>query len=900
MLSTCRHRAFLFSRQNSDLKLLEGCLAGFWLPFYETGMFLAISSRVGFRGISLLWRAFEGYSNSRQVAWLVYLRNNSNGFMIMKHCQKTEVLLLLSLLSAVQILTMTVAGRCEASSELLRLRRGLQKTSTITFTRVILDLKGERPTNVASVSPDKLVISFRELHSKLDPENVVRDPSSTIAAIKILNAEKGSQIVVQLRSPDSSVNHSLLPSDSPNSSAYQLLLDVLPPVKQKVPEADGKGPRTSAGSGEKLAEPARGESNAVKQKSGEPSYKEVAEANLPEPLKDASRLLAKGNYEQAFDDYSRYLRKPDLAKDELFIALYGLADSYYFMHQQELTKAAEQITLHYLSAIKAEPLAPQAAWAYYRCGLAYQASGDQEKAIEAFQKAIEGYPKHPAIPLCWLGLGVSYQKMASPAQAIHALRIALELPLDQSQKARAYWLLGSTLYATGEHASAIEALERCLVEDPDWYRQQPLVLKYLGDSYFTQKQYEKSRDSLLRYLNLQPDAPDRDLTLTLVAEVLSAQGEQGYANKFYDYISNFYPDSEGDVIAQIRKAEFLRSKGKLSQEGDLSVFRELARKPLPPELSKLVHLKLASREYEYGNFEESLAVIDHIQQTSSTKTSNNEFLALRSKVILDWSKQAFQNHDFGKVIQLYEGNGSTFQDADIMELDHMIAESYARTKQYKKAIALYEQILAKKGPKVEEDIWARMAECSFQAEDYEATSRFCSQLHGAQFRQKKMELLAQIYFTQRRYSKVIECLGSLPEKDIAATTIPNLSAIYGESLFQAGECEKAIPWLQKATEQLAGTGGGAEELIRFHMAQAACYSKLKKYDKAIALLEDATSMASTDSVRDQLNYDISKIFLELGETDKAVQTLTKLMDSTQSFWKTAAKQQLDYIQMQHK
>jgi tetratricopeptide (TPR) repeat protein len=127
-----------------------------------------------------------------------------------------------------------------------------------------------------------------------------------------------------------------------------------------------------------------------------------------------------------------------------------------------------------------------------------------------------------------------------------------------------------------------------------------------------------------------------------------------------------------------------------------------------------------------------------------------------------------------------------------------------------------------------------------------------------------------------------------------------LLSIYGESLLQLGEYEKAIPWLQKASEQMQKAGSPAEELLPFYTAQATCYSKLKKYDKAIALLENATAIAGSENIKDQLNYDISKYYLEWGQKDKAIQKLTKLKNSTQSFWQTAAKQQLDYIQVQGK
>ena len=96
------------------------------------------------------------------------------------------------------------------------------------------------------------------------------------------------------------------------------------------------------------------------------------------------------------------------------------------------------------------------------------------------------------------------------------------------------------------------------------------------------------------------------------------------------------------------------------------------------------------------------------------------------------------------------------------------------------------------------------------------------------------------------------------------------------------------------------TNTHSDELLHDYMVQAACFGKQGKQQKAIAVLEEATTIAGTDHQRDQLQYDISKRYLELGQTEMAIQKLTKLMSSNQSFWQTAAKQQLEYIQMERK
>ena len=135
---------------------------------------------------------------------------------------------------------------------------------------------------------------------------------------------------MQFRIPDCVVSHSFLPPETPNPGAYRLMVDVLPPPKQKTSESstkEPKEPKAAASTSEKPAEPPRIEAAASKSKvqegpskgskgpakpleklveaiPAEPAtlkketeplkYREVAEASLSEPLREANRLSGEG------------------------------------------------------------------------------------------------------------------------------------------------------------------------------------------------------------------------------------------------------------------------------------------------------------------------------------------------------------------------------------------------------------------------------------------------------------------------------------------------------------------------------------------------------------------------------------------------------------------------------
>ncbi len=60
---------------------------------------------------------------------------------------------------------------------------------------------------------------------------------------------------------------------------------------------------------------------------------------------------------------------------------------------------------------------------------------------------------------------------------------------------------------------------------------------------------------MLRYVNLQQNAPDLDIVLAKIAEIFLIQKDLGAAGKMYSFIRKYYQDCEGDLICRIRQGE---------------------------------------------------------------------------------------------------------------------------------------------------------------------------------------------------------------------------------------------------------------------------------------------------------------------------------------------------------
>jgi tetratricopeptide (TPR) repeat protein len=799
-------------------------------------------------------------------------------------------------------------------------------------TQVVLFLKGARPKKIsASSTPDEYVIAFQQLTTKLKLEEIIQHPASTVRAIVVSpGAGDAAKIHIQYRNTDSVTKALILPATPPRAGFYRLALNVFPPVaaaaKSEVAVSAASTPAAPAAAAPAVEVKAAPDATTAPPRAqvpaapavppaGPPPLTKIEEqppieysatltkeeegsrANHPEALQTANRAYDQGNFQQAYELYERFISTAPQKKDELAAARYGLADSYYSLHEAQAADKAVEILSNYMAALKSDPTAPQAAWAMYRCGVAYETLGDLKRAGDNFEQVVIQHPKHPAAPLAFLGLGGKHMQQKSYADAAQAFRKALRYPLENTMKVRAYTRLGEALYRVGEQPQAVEAISKAMDLDPQLYLKEPVVLKYMGEAFFVGQDYEKSREYLFWYLNLKPASEDRDLVLARIAEILTLQDEKDLANKLYAYIQNTFPNSEGDVIAKIRRAEYLEAKDKITADEAMSIYRDLLEKPLPAPLSRLVHFKFALRMFERSNFGDCLRSLDAALQDDSLKSTNDDLVALKAKAVLGWARQSYQKKDYAQIVQLYENHTGVFTAANSSELEAMVADSYAQLKLFTNAIALTQHILAKKGLPKDEELILKTAEYYLLSGDPATALQWCEQVQSPARQIDKNKLVARILFAQQQYQKVLEVLDRLPEKDKDSTGNVNWCDLHAQSYMHMGDSEKAVAWFDKALQAVGNDPARIDERLWILINQQTCFTKLKNIDKAITNMEAASALADSEDLQCQLNYELARLYLEGAQTEKAIQVLNKMLESSRSLWQAAARQKLDYLRL---
>ncbi len=575
-----------------------------------------------------------------------------------------------------------------------------------------------------------------------------------------------------------------------------------------------------------------------------------------------------------------------------------MAHSLFESYQSSLQEHAGQIIEEYKGALKAAPSSAEAPLGFFRLGLTYFSVGDYKRGEECFRKILASYPRHPLTPLCWMHLGRAHEQRKAPLEAVQALRTALTFPLEKPDLIETYFALSRALSQMNAHAEVLETIKTCLDLEPNAYVAKPELLRLAGEAYFATQQYEKATTQLLWYINLGGTVADRDMLLAKLAESLLYQKQPVLAKRVYAFIERHHPETEGNVISKIRRAEHLEKQQGSAKEAARFIYQELADKGLTGPLAEYVLFKLATWEREHANYAKSLELIDRALGGMLSPTSKQEFSTLRTQVVLECLRQAIANRDHAQAIALFNANASLVQNADHADLLEAVGDSCLSLKLYPNALDLYRQ--AQAHGRKDDTLMLKIARSQYLMGDLDAAAQQLLPIRSESLSNQKALLLGQIAYAKQQYKEVIQHFAKIlgKESDLEQADVDTVYA-YAESLVRTGKPAEAIDLLTKATTHCPGAGEPHSQ-VQLGLLQSRCFLGMKQPEKAIATLEHLVSLNTQETLRDQLNYQLSELYLENKQPEKAKAKLAELSASSQSLWKAAAQQQLDYLEMRAK
>lgn len=885
-------------------------------------------------------------------------------------------------IAAACLLSWFLAASCFAEGGGTRIL-GVRTGEHPDHTRIVFDAEGARPVQVGEPGESRVIIRFSGLEAQGTVNRSFGGKSRIVDKIELDNQGGAASIVISLRERKARLKQMVIPGEGSSSGAYRLVLDFYPgddsdeprqestadsgkaekqeeastatpetasatpsrrekasEVAPAVPPADSKGDRRSRRAAEKEAaekEKAAREKLELAEKALAKDKEKVARETESKAKQADEKSSGAPSASEDADDEAVKVVRGGASDPQGAGALYSVANEFFEANQQDLVHAGQHIIENYMIALKADPKHAQAPLALYRIGITYIAFENQKRGIKFLEQVVHQWPTHAASVDAWIRLGLLYEAKEAYIEAIEAYRSALRCPIEREKKADVLFYLGKDLSLFGVHKEALEYLGQALNEDPTVYVRHPDVFKFMGESLFAQREYEKSLDYFMRYLNIEGNGQDRDLVLAKIAEIVLTQGDQTLANRLYTYIQNRYQDSEGDAISRIRKAELLEKKGtEGGQVAAYEIYESLHNKKLSAPLRRIVNYRLASWQWRHGKFEKSLGLIEEMFQGKMDPTARDEFTTLRGKVVADWARSSYARNEYALVVSLYEKYPSICEGDAHEEMTVMVAESYGALKLYPTALDLIEGLLAKASPKPRaaedkaekagkkggkgkkgkdarkeksdepdpkaakyEDWHLKAALYAYGIANSEKALSHLKEVRSDTLDTEKTTVMARLLCEQSKHGDAVKYFQKLLQKE------PRLAAVDPDALLEYVKCLVTLGRREEAVAVIQASLGIMPEdkkdvRLQLCMMAGQCQTELRRPEKAIEAMEMALSMNPPEEQRNQLNYEISRLYLAMGQTDKATERLTRLLETSQSFWRTAAEQQLESIRMNGK
>ncbi len=745
-------------------------------------------------------------------------------------------------------------------------------------TRLIFDAEGPRPKQIGPASESGISVFFEQITAKFPDRRITE--ASSLAKEVLFRRESGFFEVV-FREKNVSVSQTVTPGKK--KDRYTLILEI---TSARAKPAEPVAPPAEPPQEKEKDKP--GQAEIVKRIETE----ELFGSKAPSSLKG---LLQADDKKRGDNLLERPIAKsqPFVEADEKTATLYSIADDLFEGCRRNLVLCASEVIDAYSAALKSGPKTSGAPLALYRTGLAFWSMGNYTRAEKTFRQVISEWPDQPPVSRSLLGLGDIQNKKRAYLEAMESFRAAVRTSSDKSDKSAAYFELGREFLLLGAPKEALDMFSQCAGTDPDYYTVKPDLMRLVGEAEFFLGAYDKSRDHLLRYLNLQQSAPEQDLVYAKLAEIFLVQGETGLANKLYAFMGRYYTDSEGDLIGKVRQAELME---RLDEHHSMKIYDELRAKDLSPSLKRVVLYKLATLNWKKGSLDRSLELLDEAFQSSAEISSNgNEMAALRDKVLKELVKKYYADQNYLGVIQLHDRFRrileSMQQNQEVME---RIAESYAAMKFYANSLQIYDRIFAK-AQKKNEDQLLKCALYTLRMGDYDKSSQFCRQIQSESLDGKKSEIMGHLSFRDHKTADALKNFSKVLQKQKEFDLCePDSFQSYAQTLMELKKFDEAIPVLQKGLERLKPDDNDGRRAILVLLGN--CYGELKQYAKAAEMMEKALHFA-VDERANELLYETAKLYVAAGQPEKAVQNLNQLVGAQSAFWSAVAEQQLNSIQM---
>ena len=386
-------------------------------------------------------------------------------------------------------------------------------------------------------------------------------------------------------------------------------------------------------------------------------------------------------------------KAPEPLREEL---LYTLADIIMQDGKADMEGNFTAILDAYEAAKNSNLSSPNVPEALSSIGYLHLSVGNVPEAKGYFDLLRRKYPNDPRVAMIDYYWGEHYLGRNQYARAAEHFQYAIQnFPMSKAVQPSTVGLL-KAFTELGFFDKALEIVNTIEKRWPRYYLTDPSFLMAAGYAAMLSGNLDRAREYFWAYANIVPQAPDADVAMARIGDILLQQGKPDAAREIYHRTAKAYPDREGGLIAQMRLAE----EGVLDRPSMADMDLVFGRPEANPEilykrilehadssLAPVARLKLAMWHLWNKKFAESLEEVRRFQEDYPGHELLPKAREVADKALRDWIMHDLEQNDFAGAVEHWTEHENLYQDRDLEpQIRLVVATAFMKTKQPQKAL----------------------------------------------------------------------------------------------------------------------------------------------------------------------------------------------------------------------
>jgi len=404
------------------------------------------------------------------------------------------------------------------------------------------------------------------------------------------------------------------------------------------------------------------------------SAEDNSTAELEELYKTAQTALIVGDLATARTAVTNMIEHPKISETLYEELLYTLADITMKEGLADLEGNFASILEAYETAKNSNLNSRNVPEAISRIGYLHLFVGNVPEAKGYFDFLRRKYPDDRRVAMIDYYWGEHYLRLKEYSRAAEHFQYAIQnFPMSLAVQPSTVGLLRA-FTGLGYFDKALQVVDNIEKRWPSYYLSDPSFLMSAGYAAMLSGNPARAKDYFWAYANIVPDAPDVDVAMARIGDILLKENNPEAAREIYHRTSEAYPAREGGLIAKMRLAE----EGVLDQPSIADMNPVFSRPESNPEqiynsilehadspLAPVARLKLAMWHLWNKKYDASLEEIRRFQDEHPEHELLPKAREVADTALRDWLTNDLELEDFNGAVLHWGAHENMYQDRDV-------------------------------------------------------------------------------------------------------------------------------------------------------------------------------------------------------------------------------------------